>query len=43
MVVLAVTMQHRPGANAEGKEYHEVFKEQVINDINAKYRQAGEH
>lgn len=36
MVMLAISMIHGPGADTKSKEYHEVFKEQVINDVNPK-------
>lgn len=38
VMMLAISMVHGPGPDTEGQEYHEVFKEQVINDIDSKYR-----
>lgn len=41
MVMFPVSVPHRPGADDEGEEYHEVLKKQIINYIDPENGQAG--
>ncbi len=41
VVMFPESMPHRPGANNEGEEYHEVLKKQIINYIDPENGQAG--
>lgn len=40
MMVLSVSMVHRPGADGESQEDHKILKCQVFNDIDTEYGQA---